>query len=75
MATVWAGFEPRRGNEVVFADKPTARTLYNVTLRFRDDVDATMRIVAGDRVFAIKSAVDVDGMHQWLSCLCELQGP
>lgn len=75
VATVWAGLEPRRGSEVVIADKPTARTLYTVTMRYRDDVDATMRLVAGSRVFAIKSAVDVDGMQHWLSCLCELQGP
>lgn len=75
LATVWASLDAVRGTEAAFAHKPTARATYNATMRYRDDVDATMRIIAGNRTFEIISAADVDGRHQWLTCLCELQGP
>ena len=75
LATVWAGITSTRGREVDFAHSRTARTTYDIVLRHRSDVDAAMRIVAGTRLFDIKSVRHVDDLHQWLVCECELRGP
>ncbi|MEM7751417.1 MAG: phage head closure protein [Pseudomonadota bacterium] len=75
LATVWAQIKARTGREIFQADSPTARGAFRVVIRYRSDVDPTMRLLWGDRVLEVLAVGDEDGTKRWLSCECEEYGP
>ncbi|MEM6498724.1 MAG: phage head closure protein [Pseudomonadota bacterium] len=75
LATVWAQIKLRSGRETFEADSPSARSIYRVVIRYRSDVDPTMRLLWGDRVLQVVAVGDEDGTKRWLSCECEEYGP
>ena len=75
VALVWAKVEGRGGQEPVRADTTVARGVTNITIRFRDDIDATMRIAHAGANYEIVSVTDADGHRRWLTCTCRAFGP
>lgn len=75
VATVWASIAAVSGREPVMADGLVGRTLYDVTIRYREGIDTSMRFDADRRVFDIVSAFDPDGRRKWLVCRSEEQVP
>lgn len=75
LATVWAEITGRPGREILLRDQLSSRGTYRVVMRYRSDVDATMRLVWRDRVFEVLSVRDEDGTQRWLTCECEERGP
>lgn len=75
IATVWAEITARSGREIVLGDTPTARGAYRIVMRYRSDLDATMRLEWAGRVFEILSVRDESGTRRWLTCECEERGP
>jgi len=71
VAQVWGAIEPLSGRERVEAARIAGRHMYDIRLRFRADVDPSMRLRMGTRIFHILSIEDVDGRGQWLKALCE----
>jgi len=67
---VWANVAPLSGAEPVEAEKLEARLTHRITLRWRGDVTAIMRMTMAGRIFAIESATDIDERRRWLECLC-----
>ena len=75
LATVWAEVMARSGREIVSGDALAARSFYRVLMRYRADVDPTMRLIWHDRVLEILSVRDEHGTQHWLTCDCEERGP
>lgn len=74
VARVWGAVEPISGRETVVAERQQATVTHKVTLRYRADLDARMRILFGSRSFNIRSLVNPDERGRWLICLCEEGG-
>ncbi len=69
--TVWARIEPLSGAEALQAMKLQARVTHRVTLRWRDDVTAAMRLVCGARTLNIRAVTNPDERRRYLELLCE----
>ncbi|MGV8996394.1 MAG: phage head closure protein [Parvibaculaceae bacterium] len=66
LATVWAEVQSLSGTEVTQAERAEARGQYNVTIRFRDDVTAAMRLVWRGQALNIRNVRDGDGRRRSL---------
>lgn len=70
--TVWGGIRLAGGNEVIRFLTPEATGRFVVTLRYRDDLRADMRLLetATQRALQIDSYGDPDGRFEWLRVFC-----
>jgi len=55
--TVWAAIEPATGQTYYAANQLEAKVDGRVRIRYRDDIEPTMRIKYGDRILNIVSIV------------------
>jgi len=55
--TVWAAIEPATGQTYYAANQLEAKVDGRVRIRYRDDIEPTMRIKYGDRILNIGSIV------------------
>lgn len=74
-ATVWAKLDPTTAREIVAADQVVHRLTHIVTIRARDGVTASMRVVYKTRVLAILGTRELMEGGQWLELLCEEGAP
>jgi len=72
---VWGAIEMLSGAERVRAGRPEQALTHRVTLRYREGVTGAMRLTAGLRRFAIRTAADPDGSRRDLVCLVEEMKP
>ncbi len=75
VVTVWAAVESVSGREAFIAQQVMQQSTHRITIRYRSDVTATMRVAHGDRLYDIKAALDRDGRRRWLQLLCEEVSP
>ncbi len=75
VATLWAFLQPKSGREnfreTIRSEQLQSSVVYEIIIRYRDDVNAEMRFTFGNRKFNILSAFDKQGHKQWLTCICE----
>ena len=71
VAQLWGQLTPLSGRERVEASRIAGRHMYDISLRYRSDVEPAMRFRLGTRIFHILSIEDVDARGQWLKALCE----
>ena len=67
----WGAIESIAAQERVRGGRPEQAATHRVTLRYREDVTAAMRLARGLRRFDIRSAVAPDGRRRDLVCLVE----
>ncbi|MBC7193869.1 phage head closure protein [Marinobacter sp.] len=71
VATVWAKIEDLSGREYFQAQQvPTAQVSTRITIRWRPDIEPTMRVVHGARVLDIKAVLDPDGRRREIQLMC-----
>ena len=70
-ATVWAKVEPLRGAEVERGKQIFAECDYKVTIRYRDGVKVTDRVVFGSQTFEIGSMVNWAMRNIMLELYCK----
>lgn len=70
-AEEWAKVLPVRGDEQVAAQSQRGVVLYQVIVRYRDDITSAMRIQWGTKTLNVRSAVDPDNERRWLQILAE----
>ena len=73
---VWAQIIPAkssslRGAENLFAAQLQASTSHLITLRYRNDITASHRLIFESRVFNIRAIADPDGKRERLELLVE----
>lgn len=69
-AAPWANVLPTRGQETLGGTEVTATLATDLLIRFRTDVDATQRVILGDRTLEIQSLSDPDGRREALKLTC-----
>ena len=67
LATLWAAVEPVKAERLAGGDRLSARITHRVTIRWRGEVTAGMRIRHRGRLLAIESVVDPDERRRYLS--------
>jgi SPP1 family predicted phage head-tail adaptor len=53
LADVWASIEPLSAREFIAAQAVQSKVSARITIRYRDDIDATMRILHGNKIYNI----------------------
>lgn len=71
VATVWAKIEGLSGRELFAAQQVQAESDHRITIRYRDDISPTMRVVEGQHTYNILTALDKTGRRQWLELTCK----
>lgn len=71
LATVWAQVSPKSGTEKLHGDQLTPTITYDVTIRYRKDVDASMRVIYEGRTLRILGVIDHAEQHRFLSLSCD----
>lgn len=71
LATVWAQVSPKAGSEKLHGDQLTPTITYGVTIRYRKDVDASMRVLYEGRLLRINGVIDQGEMHRFLTLSCD----
>ena len=69
IATVWANVKPVSAAEKFFAGKVEMDVSHKIKIRYRDDVNATQRIVYGARTFIITGVRNIDELDKFLEIL------
>ena len=68
---IWARIEPTNASESWYAEQLSSTERLTIVIRYRKDVDQTMRIQYGQRGFQILGITDIDQRHCWLQLMCE----
>lgn len=69
---VYASITPVSGAESLRAARVSARQVFRIIIRWRADVTTDMRLLGGEKTYAILSAVDVNGRQNYLEIIAEL---
>ncbi|EIU5573156.1 TPA: phage head closure protein [Pseudomonas aeruginosa] len=67
----WASIEGVNGREFLAASAEQAETTYRITIRFREDLDATWRLVSGTTTYGIE-AILPGNQPVWLVLMCRV---
>jgi SPP1 family predicted phage head-tail adaptor len=59
--TDWAKIELAGGSETSVAEGITTKYSYKITIRYRDDLKPSYRILYGSRILSINSIADIGG--------------
>lgn len=71
IAKVWAAIEPIKGSEYLTSSEFRSQVLTRIRIRWRADVDATVRVVTDDgTVYSIDAAMPVKGLTRELHLMC-----
>lgn len=71
LAQVWANAAGVSGREYLSSTIENASTTFKMTMRYRGDIDTSMRIVHGEVVYQIK-AILPDERQTFMIVMCEL---
>lgn len=75
LATVWAAVEPVESRlltvETMAQEQLRSAPMYRITMRYREDVNADMRISYRGRVFNIRSVTSPQERREFLQILAE----
>ncbi|MFV1944192.1 phage head closure protein [Pseudomonas luteola] len=64
MGKEWASVESISGREYLAAAALQAQTTWKITLRYRDDLLNTMRLVEGSRIYEIEAVLPNDSLRE-----------
>lgn len=71
IATVFAAVESLSGKEIEAAQATNYEVTHKVTIRYEPAIDVKMRVMLGNRVFAIQSITDFEERHHMLTLYCK----
>jgi SPP1 family predicted phage head-tail adaptor len=69
-----AAIAPASGSEIWYAARCQSVVSHSVTMRYKSDVTAAMRLRYRERVFNIRAVINIDEADQWLKLLCDEGG-
>lgn len=70
LATVWAKVTPIRGREYFAASQMQAPIDVRILIRWREDVEPTMRVMWGGKYFEVTSVIDTDARRSVIELMC-----
>lgn len=76
LATVWASVEPLSAREFVASQATQARVTVRITIRYRDDVVPTLRIIHRGKIYNVEGVLaDRESGLEYLTLPCSEVGP
>ncbi|WP_342045983.1 phage head closure protein [Bacillus sp. OTU530] len=69
-SSVWALIQPLQGRELYQAQQINTELTHRITIRYREDVNASMRIMYNNREFTIDSIVNIEESNRFLEMTC-----
>lgn len=71
VATVWGAIEPLSAREFIAANAQQSQVTAKLVIRYRSDVDATMRAVHGSKLYNIEGVLpDKDSGLEYMTLPC-----
>lgn len=71
VAYAWAAINPQSGNEYIAASAAQSEVRNRLTIRYRDDVDASCRVVYRGKWYAIHAVLpDAESGTEHLTLMC-----
>lgn len=70
LGTVWAAVEPLRGSEFWAQQQIQSEIMVRIRIRYRDDVEAGMRVYYNSKYYPIMSIIDPQEWHKELQLMC-----
>jgi SPP1 family predicted phage head-tail adaptor len=68
--TVWAKKEEKSGREYLKASQPNIERTVIFTIRYTSEIDESMQISYGDKVYDIQAILDTEGRKRSLTLVC-----
>lgn len=72
VAEVWANIRHLNGIETLKADQPKSVVKASIRIRYRTDIDASMRVVYGSAVYDIQAVLPDEEDRDRLDLACEI---
>lgn len=69
--SLWGNLRAVTGSEQPIGEGETTLTNWEVTIRYRNDINTEMRFVYDNRFLNIKAVLDKVGLKKYLTCLCQ----
>lgn len=71
VATVWAEIKPISGREYFSAQQVQSDVTTQIWLRYRKDIEPTMRVTYQDKHYEIVSVLNYQGLNKTLQLMCK----
>lgn len=71
---VWASILHQSGRETIKSDASTSIVRASIRVRYRADVDASMRVLHGAKIYAIKAVLPDEVRREYIDLVCETGG-
>lgn len=71
---IWASIEPLTGREKFLAQQVYTDLTARIRVRYRSDINPTMRLLFGHRIFEINAVVNPGERNEELELLCTERG-
>jgi len=72
VASVWANIRHRSGLEAIKADADTSIVKASIRIRYRDGINAGMRVLHGATIYDIKAVLPDVAKKEHLDLICEV---
>lgn len=66
----WMSIEPLNGRELFAAQEHASNVTVRIRIRYRDDVNATMRVLHEGKYYEIEAVLDHELRHREMELLC-----
>jgi SPP1 family predicted phage head-tail adaptor len=70
LASVWAHIKPVSARELRSAEQRAEKVTHEIVLRYRTDINSTMRLTGEGRTFNIEAIINEAERDRWLKCFC-----
>lgn len=70
VANVWASIRPLGGRELEMARAVQSESTHIIEIRYRENINAKMRLTYGGKIYNITGTTDVDMRHRTLELTC-----
>lgn len=70
LAEVWMSIEPLNGRELFAAQEHASNVTVRIRIRYRDDVNATMRVLHESKYYEVEAVLDHELRHREMELLC-----
>lgn len=71
VASPWCNLTPMTGREQYRADKLNATGMTRVIMRYRTDINESMKVLYRGTEYQIRSIIDIEERRQWLELMIE----
>lgn len=69
--TVWAEKVDRSGLQGFESGQDLSKVTARFRIRYREDIEPSMRVVYKDKFYAIQYVLDLTGTHDFIELMCE----